>query len=476
MWRLNNLYSITDKQGRIRRFRMNWAQRRFMAALWYRNIILKARQLGFTTLMCLVALDMCLFNKNVRAGIIAHNKDDAKAFFRDKIKFAYRELPEVFRHAVPVATENANELLFSNNSSIRVATSFRGGTIHFLHVSEYGKICAKLPDRAKEIRTGAFEAVPEYGILSIESTAEGQTGDFFERCKRSQDLAKSGRELGRLDYRFNFYPWFEHPEYQTDPNHALILPQHDEYFERLEKTLGITLSKAQRAWYAAKEADQQEDMKREYPSTPEEAFEAAVEGAYYSRQFATIRDRRQIARVPYDPALPVYTAWDLGMSDSTAIWFIQPLMDREFRVIDFYENSGEGLEHYVAELNRKPYVYAGHYAPHDIRVRELGTGKSRLETARKLGLRFDISPDIPVQDGINAVRNLLPKCWFDETRTDQGVKCLEAYRKDWDERNGCWRNQPVHDWTSHGADAFRYFAVGYKPRRSGAGMQTRCEN
>ncbi|BCS87341.1 hypothetical protein [Pseudodesulfovibrio sediminis] len=462
LWRLNNLYKIMTKEDGIMQFRPNWGQMQFLQGWHNRNVILKARQLGFTTLMCLIALDMCLFNSNVRAGIIAHHKDDAKAFFRDKVKFAYRNMPDAFRAARPIETENVNELMFSNNSSIRVSTGFRSGTINFLHLSEYGKICARKPEVAREIRTGAFPAVPKTGVITIESTAEGQTGDFHDKSKAARDLQLSGREPGPLDYKFFFFPWFKNPEYELDPNKAMLHRHHEEYFQGLEANLGILLSAEQRAWYAAVQNDQQDDMKREYPSTPEEAFEAAIEGAYYASQFAGIRENKQICNVPYDPALPVHTAWDLGMADSTSIWFVQALGDREYRVIDHYTNSGEGLEHYAKHLDSKPYKYGRHIAPHDIRVKELGSGKSRLETARGLGIVFDVAPQLSVQDGINAARNILPKCYFDERKCSEGVKSLEAYRKEWDDKNGCWKNNPLHDWTSHDADAFRYFAVGFK--------------
>ncbi|MBI9078312.1 MAG: hypothetical protein JEY79_01070 [Pseudodesulfovibrio sp.] len=462
MWRLNNLYKIITKEGDIIRFKLNWAQKQYINSWHNRNIILKARQLGFTTLMCIVALDYCLFNKNQRTGIIAHHKDDAKAFFRDKVKFAYKNMPEEFQTARHVETENSDELLFSNNSSIRVSTGFRSGTLQLLHVSEYGKICARLPERAKEIRTGAFNAVPKDGIITIESTAEGQTGDFYKKSKKAQDLQKAGREPGLLDFKFFFYPWFHNPEYELDPNMAIIFRHHEKYFRELEPKIGIKLNDRQRAWYAAMEDEQGDEMKREYPSTPEEAFEAAIEGAYYSSQFAHIRENKQICNVPYDPALPVITSWDLGMADATSIWFIQPLRDREYRVIDHYSNSGEGLEHYAKVLDSKPYRYGYHIAPHDIRVRELGTGKSRLETAREHGIKFKVAPQLSVHDGINASRNVLPKCYFDELKCAEGIKSLEGYRKEWDDKNGCWKNNPLHDWTSHDADSFRTFAVGYQ--------------
>ena len=191
------------------------------------------------------------------------------------------------------------------------------------------------------------------------------------------------------------------------------------------------------------------------------SFEAAIQGAYYSEALKIVREDGRIAKVPIERGLAVHTAWDLGISDSTAIWFIQ-VVGREVRVIDYFEGSGVGLDEYARMLKDKPYVYGTHYLPHDIAVRELSTGKSRLQTLSELGLRdCVVVPAHNVNDGINAVRRLLDRCWFDEDRCKRGLECLWQYRKDWDERGKVWRNNPLHDWTSHGADAFRMFAAGW---------------
>lgn len=188
---------------------------------------------------------------------------------------------------------------------------------------------------------------------------------------------------------------------------------------------------------------------------------AAIQGAFYSDALKRAREESRIGKVPYERGLAVHTAWDLGVSDSTAIWFIQ-VVGREVRVIDYHEDSGCGLDEYAKVLKDKGYVYGTHYFPHDIQVRELSTGKSRLETLRNLGItEVQVVPQHNVNDGINAVRRLLDRCWFDEQKTKRGVECLWQYRRDWDERNKIWRNNPLHDWTSHGSDAFRYFAAGW---------------
>lgn len=191
--------------------------------------------------------------------------------------------------------------------------------------------------------------------------------------------------------------------------------------------------------------------------------EAAIKGAFYAFQMREAQQQKRITSVPYDPLLPVDTDWDLGIADSMSIWFSQSLRSGEVRLIDYYEASGEGLPHYIKHLASKPYVYGTHWAPHDIAVRELGTGKSRLETAKALGLNFKVTPNIPVDDGIQAVRLFLAKCWFDEAKCQTGITSLRNYRKAFNSRLNEFTGTPVHDVHSHAADAFRGLAVRHKP-------------
>jgi hypothetical protein len=188
------------------------------------------------------------------------------------------------------------------------------------------------------------------------------------------------------------------------------------------------------------------------------SFDAGLVGAYYGKPMEMARSQKRIGSVPWEPTLPVETWWDLGVGDSTAIWFAQRV-GREVRLIDYLEASGEGLPYYAKELNAKPYVYGRHIAPHDIEVRELGSGVSRRETAAKLGIRFDVAPSQSLEDGIEAVRAMLPRCWFDEAKCARGIEALSQYRREWNEKTRDFKNAPLHDWTSHGADAFRYGAV-----------------
>ena len=205
----------------------------------------------------------------------------------------------------------------------------------------------------------------------------------------------------------------------------------------------------------------------QYQQEFECSFTAAIIGAYYAKLLADADDAGKITRVPYDPSLPVHTAWDLGMNDSTAIWFAQIFRGGAVNVIDYYESSGVGLDHYAEVLRQKEYHYGDHLAPHDIEVRELGSGKSRLETAYNLGIRFRVIPKMKIADGINAARMMLPKCYFDDDKCAVGLECLKQYRQDWDDKRQIFRNHPRHDFTSHAADAFRYLAVGLQNREAG---------
>lgn len=210
------------------------------------------------------------------------------------------------------------------------------------------------------------------------------------------------------------------------------------------------------------EASKSQMTEDEYAQEWECSFEASVRGAVYAREISQARSDGRIRPTPYDPILPVNTAWDLGVGDATAIWFVQQA-GAELRVIDYYEASGEGLHHYVNVLDRRGYKYGRHIGPHDIEVRELGSGKSRREIAASLGLKFDVAPQMKLEDGINAARMMFPRCYFDEKKCAAGLDALQNYRWDWNQRLDEFKTSPVHDWASHGADAFRYLAIGLKP-------------
>lgn len=206
------------------------------------------------------------------------------------------------------------------------------------------------------------------------------------------------------------------------------------------------------------------------------SFTAGVLGAYYGREMEAAERDKRIGRVPWEPTLPVHTAWDLGIGDSTAIWCVQ-LAGREVRCIDYIENSGVGIDWYVRELDKRPWKWGEHILPHDAEAKELGTGKSRREVMHSLGLtRTRIIPAQRVEDGINAARMLLPRVWFDQERCQRGIQALQNYRRAYDDRRKVYHDRPFHDWASHGADAFRYLALADLRNEDGWGKPLKYGN
>jgi len=190
-------------------------------------------------------------------------------------------------------------------------------------------------------------------------------------------------------------------------------------------------------------------------------FNIGIQGAYYLKQIQKAEEEKRIGFVPYNEDNEVHTVWDLGIGDAMSIWFYQ-VAGREIHLIDFYEAQGEGFAYYARILQEKGYLYGNHFAPHDIMQRELGTGKSRQEVARNLGINFQVVPKLSVEDGIDAVRRIFNRCWFDEEKCEAGLNALKNYKKEYDEKRKMFKSRPYHDWASHAADAFRYFAVGFR--------------
>jgi hypothetical protein len=459
MWRLHNLYYITNEQGTKTLFRPRDAQLTFLLERHGFDIILKARQLGFSTVVQIDMLDDCLFGLNENAAIIAQSMSDAEEIFATKLKFPYNNLPGFIKKLVHPIRDSLTAMEFNNGSKIRVGVSMRSSTLTNLHISEHGKICAKDPQRAREIRTGSLNAVHSGQKITIESTAEGREGDFFEFTKKARALV--GKPLTPVDFKFHFYPWYENASY-TMTQAVVISKEMTEYFDKLEGELKITLTEGQRKWYVKKQEVQQDDMKREFPSSPDEAFEQAIEGAFFAQQMALARKQNRISNVPFDPSVPVNTFWDLGKRDSTAIWFHQRV-GLENRFIHYYENSGEHFPHYAKYLREFDCIYGGHYLPHDATKGEMRAPGNVFEDAHEL-LKGEIYLVPRVKEkkhGVAAVRRILSSCWIDQGQCDQGIKHLDNYKKEWNEKLGCWREKPVHDAASDGTDAFMQFAQHY---------------
>lgn len=271
-WRLNNLYKVVNEDGDLVPFRLRVAQEYLLDNMHHRNIILKARQLGFTTFICIFLLDYALFNRNKNVGILAQTQPDASVIFR-KVKTAWENFPQEIKDFfhLDATGDSKVEYEFTNGSFMRVSTSLRSGTYQAVLVTEFGKVCARFPERAEEIKTGTFPAVPKKGILFVESTAEGEEGHFYDMCQDAMEEKRTGMPLTTKQFKFFFFPWFENPENFIPGN--ISRPKNiDDYLDKVERVLKIKLQEEQRNWYYLEEKIQKTKMQQEHPSTPEEAF------------------------------------------------------------------------------------------------------------------------------------------------------------------------------------------------------------
>lgn len=462
-WRLNHLYYIKDDKGNKVLFQLNnkersYAQKFLHDNLWYFNIVPKARQLGITTFFTILYLDQILFSKNKTAGIIAHRQEDMKKIFKHKIKYAWDNLHPWLKEQIGEPdTNSAWELSWKdpegNTSTIFVSMTTRSGTVQFLHITEFGYICQKFPEKAEEIVTGAINSVSSGCMVSIESTAAGREGYFYEFCMTAEKSRLEGRNLTSMDWKIFFFPWYIDPRYvlQGDVN---IPAEEQEYFKRLYGQHNISLTEDQQKWYVKKKETNREKMFAEYPSTLDEAFARSVEGAYYAREMNKVFSENRIRPLPYDPTLEVETWFDLGMNDQTVILFTQ-CKGGQIRFIDVYYNHGEGLAHYAGILKEKQehfgYRYASHNLPHDAEVRDISVAAiSRRQVLWDLGLRnMRIAPKASINEGIEKVRLLFPRFYFDREKTEKLTDALFNYRKDYDTKLGMFKDRPRHDESSH---------------------------
>jgi hypothetical protein len=471
-WRMENLYWIKDKDGSEMPFTRNDAQRAYVPNGWYRDVIVKARQLGFSTEIAMELTDDLIFQPGITAAIVDYKLPDAEKKL-EKIKFAYEKLPLAIRQQVRTVKDNDAELTFTNGSKITVGTSFRGDTVQRLHISEYGKTSTENPKTATEVKTGAIQAVGLNGKIWVESTAHGRSGEFFNLVERAEKRALSKQPLTNLDFRLHFYGWHIDRGYRLQANLVTVPKEVIDYFADLRSTHGLVVDAQQVAFYASKLDELGPDeIKSEYPSIMEECFFNSLEGAYFKRQMSQARQEKRIGYpVPYDPTRPVNTMCDIGMDDEQAIWFHQSDGVRH-RLIDYQVSSGEGIDGFVRAIDEKRqkrgFIYGKHWGPHDLNTRDWSVkgAKPRKEIAKEFGINFIVVPRVKFKmDAIDAARRFLATCFIDSTYCEEGTKALDNYRKSWNKTLGQWGDQPVHDWASHGADALMTGAMGFAPDR-----------
>jgi len=461
-WRLTSwkFYKIKDKAWKIIPFIPNKFQLYYLKNKHNRNTILKARQLGFSTMIQLDFLDDVLFTRNISVGIIAQDTPTAQLIRKDKIEVALNNLPDRCRWYREYDRENQKEIMFNNGSSIYVSNSFRWGTLQRLHISEYGKICAKYPEKAKEIMTWAIESVEMNQQVTIESTAEWNEWSFYDMCETWSKMM--WKPHTPLDYKFFFFPRWLEQWYAYDDVAVIIPKEMEEYYQKLFDEFGIELTQWQKNRYYLKRKQLKDDMKREYPSHYLEAFEIATEWSYFQSEINMAYQQNRVLRVPYDPNLMVYTVRDIGgagWGDDTSIRFFQ-IFGNEIRWIDYREWSWYSMIYVLNNIvSQKPYKYAKHIGPHDMRVHDQMTGKTRLEVANELWYKFVLveSPAGAVSNRIEMARGLFSNMWFDVKNCSAWLAKLKNYKRKRNESTGQFMDEVAKNGAQHSADSFCYW-------------------
>jgi len=458
MWRLTHLYKIRDKgTGKVVEFQPNPQQRDVLESLLggcRRIVVLKARQLGMSTLMCIYMIDQMLWNSGWQGTIIDRNANSAALKLNTITKLALENLAPELASRVTILRSSDTILEVSVDgdtpSTIHAATHARGGTYNMLLVSEWGVIQHEDPKRSEEILSGALPSA-ETGTIVVETTWRGPlgSGGLARIIRNARDNPIP--QAGPMDWKILFFPWWRDPLYTAQGDPSTIIEHNARYLMKLEQNLGITLSDGQKIWYNAKERELGESVLREYPSTMEECWQVPFKGAILAKQVSEARTAGRIRHLEYDRSHPLYTFWDIGSPPNTVIWFIQ-LIAGEIRVIDVLRGGFESLGELVGNLIAMGYLYTQHFLPHDAGSTKT-SGLSFQQELRRCGLSNTrtVPRTQDIEIGLGQLRSLFPRMIFNSSRTADGIEALECYRYSDD-------NHPHHDGNSHYADALRCLA------------------
>ncbi len=465
-WRLNNLYRIIDRNANSIPFRMNRVQEDVLDHMHTRNLVLKARQLGMSTFAVLLLLDTVLFSENLSAGIVSYSLEHAQHIFKKIIGHALDTLPKELKSLAGIIQRSAREIAFNNGSSLRVDTTLRGGSYPLVLISEFGKTCARNPQKAEEVITGTLQAVPREGTVIIESTGEGGEGYFAEMVMSASRRGNEG--ISNLEYKLFFYPWMEEPSYVLEDK-VNIDVQLTDYFTSIEKETKYKISQPQKNWYAIQTKILGDKIKQEFPSTVAEAFLSSSDAFYFAEGVdKAYKESRCLYSPLYDALLPVYIAMDIGVNDLTVIVFFQ-IAHGEVRVIDYYEDKNKGVDFYAHFLLQdKKLLYHTIFLPHDSTKRDiLDTANTYERDFRRLfsgtNTKFHVLKRMDKQLSISHAKIMLNRCVFNCSKVKPLLDQMSKYRKTWNESLGRYLEEPYHNIASNYADAFIYAcqAVGH---------------
>ena len=466
-WRKNAwvLFRIKDKDANVIPFIPNKYQLWLNEEAHSFNIILKARQIWFTTYIDVaILLEYALFTPNVKVWIIAQDKFAVWEIFEDKVKFAYDNLPQFVKDKIECDTSNANKLTFSNGSSIAVATSFRSGTLQMLHISELWPIAFKYPKKAREIINWAMPAVSQGGKIFVESTAEGKIGKFYELCMQAMKLQDQWKILNPKEPKFFFVSWWENEWYTLDDPYMELTDVTVRYFKELSEKLKREFTEGQMKWYQSTKELLRWDMQKEFPSYPMEAFSVSIKWAYFNEQVELVYKEKRECMFPYEPTLRTFVVLDIWVSDAMSVMVYQ-VYGLEVRLVKWFNVSNFDMQKVHLQLLQPLWWNIDMlFLPHDGAVRSANDGQTREETLRKLWYETFIMPAMNVDDSIDLAISIFPRVWFHKTNTVvewDGIDytlldMLSAYREKTDPRSGLGMGVPLHDEASHPADAFRY--------------------
>lgn len=468
VWRLCNLYEVKDaRTGRMVRFTPTPEQREIIEAVHVRGerniLILKARQLGMSTVICLILADEAIWSEGYQGSIVDQTQGDATLKLRHKVKAAFDSMPLLIRGMFDVVKANDSEFAVRLKSAAGDQTSTifggmnaRGGTNQGLHVSEWGPIQHKDPVRSEEIMTGALPSAKE-GLVFIETTwMGGKRGHLWNLTERA--MTTRPEDMTDADFHLYFFPWWRDPSYSLSGNFDQVDAETMAYFEAAERETGHTFTPGQRLWYYKVALPKGLARFAEFPTTLAECFMAPTPGAIYARFIDRAKAEGRVINFPWDRSELVFTAWDLGSPQNTRVVYFQ-FVGREIHIIDHDTGLDYGPAERVAHMRGKGYPFGGHFFPHDAAAAEK-SGKNFEEQMREAGLEgIRIIPRCrEVWPGINKAAELLPRMVFHKDRTVKLVESLECYHTKEERTSGHQTSIPVHDWTSHDADAFRMIA------------------
>jgi hypothetical protein len=466
VWRLTSgeLYSISPADGTgIQRFLPRPEQVRVIEEICGGSkqiLIPKARRLGMSTTLGIIAADSMLFRKGWQGSLIDATAADASRKLDRIVRVALENLPPWLAERIAWVKSNDSQLalnmLATGERSFYAGMNARGGSNDFLWVSEWGVIQHEDPKRSGRIRSGALPSA-RHGVTIVETTwAGGKGGDVWELLEPSL--------TGKADdWKVLFFPWFVDPR-NVAPD-AMMDEAAEKYFAKIADRLqreGITLSEAQRRWWAKERRAQGIFMARENPTFLDECWSAPVQGAVYAEAIERARAEGRICAMPLDGSSLVNTSWDLGAPENTVVWYWQ-ISGREVRIIDCDRKFEGTLTERVAFMLAKGYPYGKHYLPHDAQQTER-TGTTLANELTKAGLKnLSVVPRThSVWVGINHLLELFPSLSFRSPQCDDGLTALSADRTKRQGEGALTTDEPVHDWASHPADAMRVMAEGHR--------------